>query len=93
MTEIVRPSVHQRWAHLRFSVVGPLLAAPPARGELAADRRAGREDLAPPGYREPLRFGVSTIERWYTRPGARRSIRSAFCAAGSAGLRPAAHDR
>ena len=28
------PRVHERWAHLRFSVVGQLLAAPPAKGEL-----------------------------------------------------------
>ena len=27
-------TVHERWAHLRFSVVGQLLAAPPAHGEL-----------------------------------------------------------
>ena len=26
--------VHERWAHLRFSVVGQLLAAPPPTGEL-----------------------------------------------------------
>ena len=30
------PRVHERWAHLRFSVVGQLLAAPPAKGELKA---------------------------------------------------------
>ena len=24
--------VHERWAHLRFSVVGQLLAAPPDKG-------------------------------------------------------------
>ena len=28
--------VHERWAHLRFSVIGQLLAAPPAKGELKA---------------------------------------------------------
>jgi putative transposase len=27
--------VHERWAHLRFSVIGQLLAAPPPKGELA----------------------------------------------------------
>jgi hypothetical protein len=27
----------ERWAHLRFSVVGPLLAAPPERGALQAE--------------------------------------------------------
>ena len=32
--------VHERWAHLRFSVIGQLLAAPPLRGELKALLRA-----------------------------------------------------
>src|SRR6185437_2061680 len=31
------PSVHERWAHLRFSVIGQLLAAPPPRGELRVE--------------------------------------------------------
>ncbi|MHC4064170.1 MAG: hypothetical protein ACYSUI_06665 [Planctomycetota bacterium] len=30
------PSPHLAWAHLRFSVVGPLLSAPPVRGALKA---------------------------------------------------------
>jgi len=57
-----------RWAHLRFSVVGPLLASPPARGELHGRLRA----LADQAWRHPtngqwVHFGVSTIERWYYR--------------------------
>jgi len=28
--------VTRRWARLRFSIIGPLLAAPPEHGELAA---------------------------------------------------------
>ena len=28
------PSQRDRWARLRFSIIGPLLAAPPAPGEL-----------------------------------------------------------
>jgi transposase InsO family protein len=61
-----KPSVHQSWAHLRFSVVGHLLAAPPAKGELRAEleKLAGRE-WRHPTTGEPTRFGVSTIERWY----------------------------
>src|SRR3989304_4852459 len=60
------PRTHQRWAELRFSIVGRLLAAPPARGEL----RGALERLAATTWRhpitgEPTRFGVSTIERWY----------------------------
>jgi hypothetical protein len=27
-------NVTERWAHLRFAIVGPLLAAPPKRGSL-----------------------------------------------------------
>ncbi len=66
MTRSRKPSVHQAWAHLRFSVVGHLLAAPPQRGEL----RGELEKLAGQAWRhpttgEPARFGVSTIERWY----------------------------
>jgi len=60
--------VHERWAHLRFSVVGQLLAAPPDKGEL----KAAIEGLAARTWRhpatgEPVRFGFSTIERWYYR--------------------------
>jgi putative transposase len=59
-------SSHQRWAHLRFSVVGPLLASPPAPGQLRVRLRA----LADQSWRHPasgewVHFGVSTIERWY----------------------------
>ena len=34
MTDKRKASVHERWAHFRFSVVGRLLAAPPETGEL-----------------------------------------------------------
>jgi hypothetical protein len=53
---------------LRFSVIGQLLAAPPGKGEL----RSAIEELAArtwqhPSTGEPVRFGFSTIERWYYR--------------------------
>jgi putative transposase len=66
MSESPRPPVHERWAHLRFSVVGPLLAAPPPRGELQAalEALAARSWLHPVTS-VPTRFGVSTLERWY----------------------------
>jgi len=60
------PSVKRRWANLRFSIIGPLLAAPPEPGELI-----GRlTELAAKTYQhpttgEPMRYSVSTIERWY----------------------------
>ncbi len=57
----------ERWARFRFSVIGGLLASPPAGGELQAALRA----LAARTYQHPLRpgarvqLGFSTIERWY----------------------------
>ena len=56
------------WAQFRFSVIGGLLARPPDKGEL----RAELEKLAERHYRHPIdgswvRFGLSTIERWYYR--------------------------
>ena len=61
-------SPHQRWAHPRFAVVGPLLAAPPAKGELQTALGALAEKI----WRHPIsgkevRFGMSTIERWFYR--------------------------
>jgi putative transposase len=55
-----------RWAHLRFSIIGPLLAAPPEPGQLYGALRA----LAAKTWRHPLsggdvRFATATIERWY----------------------------
>ncbi len=57
---------HQRWAHLRFSIVGPLLAAPPPRGELQTElERLAAKEWRHPVTGEPAWFGVSTIQRWY----------------------------
>lgn len=55
-----------RWARLRFSIIGPLLAAPPDEGEA----RARIEELAARMWRHPttedsIRFSFKTIERWY----------------------------
>jgi transposase InsO family protein len=76
----------ERWAHFRFSIIGPLLAAPPARGQL----QARLQELAGKTWRHPfsqewVQLGASTIERWYYRAlhaahdpvqGLRRKIRS-----------------
>lgn len=56
----------ERWARLRFAIIGPLLAAPPPNGEL----QAALARLAAKTWRHPItgldvRFGVSTLERWY----------------------------
>jgi hypothetical protein len=53
-------------ARLRFSIIGPLLAAPPAPGEV----HDALATLAARTWRHPIsgqdvRFGLSTIERWY----------------------------
>jgi putative transposase len=60
------PLKRDRWARLRFAIIGPLLAAPPAAGDL----QAALGELAARTWRHPLtglevRFGASTIERWY----------------------------
>jgi len=58
--------VHERWARLRFSIIGALLAAPPAKGELrAALQQLAAREWRHPSTGAPLRFGVSTLERWY----------------------------
>ena len=63
MTEATR---HARWARFRFSVIGPLLAAPPARGELRPALGALAEKTwQHPITGAPVRFGRSTLERWY----------------------------
>ena len=56
----------ERWAHLRFSVIGPLLAAPPAPGQLQQElARLSAKIWQQPGTRRSVRFSVSTLERWY----------------------------
>ncbi|MGI9332330.1 MAG: DDE-type integrase/transposase/recombinase [Gammaproteobacteria bacterium] len=56
----------ERWARLRFAIIGPLLAAPPERGQLgAALRELSVRQWKHPGSGEAVRFGVSTLERWY----------------------------
>jgi hypothetical protein len=62
------PSVHERWAHLRFSVIGQLLAAPPPRGELRVElKRLAARTWQHPITGEPVHFALSTIERWLLR--------------------------
>lgn len=64
--ESTLPPCTERWAHLRFSVVGPLLAAPPAAGELQGQlKRLAAQRWRHPSSGQWVVFGVSTIERWY----------------------------
>ncbi|HST76196.1 MAG TPA: DDE-type integrase/transposase/recombinase [Acetobacteraceae bacterium] len=60
--------VHERWARLRFAVIGHLLAAPPAKGALrAALQQLAAREWRHPSTGAPVRFGVSTLERWFYR--------------------------
>jgi transposase InsO family protein len=66
LTTTTDPLKRDRWARLRFSIIGPLLAAPPAPGELHAELVL----LASKIWRHPASgldvvFGVSTLQRWY----------------------------
>jgi putative transposase len=62
------PRIHDRWAQLRFSVVGQLLAAPPRKGELRSElEKLSSREWHHPATGEPVRFALSTIQRWYYR--------------------------
>ena len=60
------PSGRDRLARLRFSIIGPLLAAPPHSGELHSQLAL----FAAKTWRHPasgldVTFSASTLERWY----------------------------
>ena len=66
MTEKTTPSTTILWARFRFSVIGPLLSAPPPRGEL----KAAIQSLAEKIWTHPIngrdvQYAATTIERWY----------------------------
>jgi putative transposase len=68
VTERGGSRVHERWARLRFSIIGALLAAPPAKGALhAALVQLAAREWRHPSTGAPVRFGVSTLERWLYR--------------------------
>jgi hypothetical protein len=50
LSSFIDPPKRDRWARLRFSIIGPLLAAPPAVGEL----QAALSTLAVKRWRHPL---------------------------------------
>jgi len=65
VTKADHRSRHERWAYMRFAVVGQLLAAPPPKGELRAElKRLAAREWPHPITGLPVRFGVSTLERW-----------------------------
>ena len=56
----------ERWARLRFSIIASLLASPPEAGALrAAIEELAKKSFVHPTTAERIRFGASTIERWY----------------------------
>jgi len=66
LSPITAPPKRDRWARLRFAIIGPLLAAPPAPRQLHEALCV----LAAKTWRHPVsgldvHFGVSTLERWY----------------------------
>ena len=66
LSSLVQTPKRDRWAHLRFSIIGALLAAPPAPGSLMASLQT----LAAKPWRHPdtgldIRFSAATLERWY----------------------------
>jgi transposase InsO family protein len=66
MTQKSDPSTAALWARFRFSVVGSLLSAPPAPGELkVALGLLAEKTWTHPVSGDEVRFAVATIERWY----------------------------
>lgn len=62
----VKNSTRQRWAQFRFTVVGPLLSRPPAEGQLQEElQQLSQKAWRHPQSGEEVRFGFSTLERWY----------------------------
>ena len=66
MNTITDSPKRDRWGRLRFSIIGPLLAAPPAPREL----HRALQLLAAKTWRHPISgldvgFGLSTLQRWY----------------------------
>lgn len=54
-----------RWARFRFSIIGPLLSAPPESGDLqAALLELSKKQWRHPINGLPMSIAVSTIERW-----------------------------
>ena len=59
--------LRDRWARVRFAVVGNLLVSRPKGGELkAALKELSQKTWEHPRTQERVRFGYSTIEKWYS---------------------------
>jgi transposase InsO family protein len=59
-------SLHRQLGAFRHAVIGTLLAAPPERGQLAAELdKLAEKEWVHPVTGEKVRLGRSTIEAWY----------------------------
>jgi len=59
-------SNHASWARFRFSIIGPLLSAPPESGCLKQElTELSKKQWKNPITGDPISFSVSTLERWY----------------------------
>jgi transposase InsO family protein len=95
MNEFESVPMRMRWARLRFQIIGPLFAAPPQNGELSIEiDKLAKKEWRHPTTGECVRFGASTIERWYyqakaapidTMESLARKVRS------NAGTQPCVH--
>src|SRR6516162_9191011 len=66
MIQTTPDSTGAQWARFRFSVVGPLLSSPPARGALkTAIRCLAAKTWSHPTSGCDVNFAAATIERWY----------------------------
>jgi transposase InsO family protein len=60
------PAQRDAFARLRFSIIGPLLAAPPKSGELQTElTRLGARVWRHPVTGLDITFATATLERWY----------------------------
>ena len=68
-TDTHHADTHQaRWARFRFSIIGPLLSAPPEGGELKSTlEELSKKQWRNPTTGNPISFSVSTLERWFYR--------------------------
>lgn len=66
MTQTSKSPTGAEWARFRFSVVGPLLSSPPARGGLEFSIRGlAAKTWTHPVTGRQIQFSAVTIERWY----------------------------
>lgn len=72
----------QRWARMRFAVIGPLLADPPAAGALRARwHELAAQTWTHPVHGRPVRFSLGSIRRWYYACRDRLDPTTALCRA------------